>query len=110
MSETAFRPMVDFQNPGFAIKIDCLEPAGLTVTDGAKSLGVSRQALSKLINGTASGSPEMALRLAKAFGSTPEQWLRLQQFYDLAHYQKPEASSYQTIDSHVCLSEAYFLK
>ena len=48
MSETAFRPMVDFQNPGFAIKIDCLEPAGLTVTDGAKSLGVSRQALPRV--------------------------------------------------------------
>lgn len=91
MSEPAFRPMYDPPHPGLSIKVDCLEPSGLTVTDGAKALGVSRQALSKLINGTAGISPEMALRLAKAFGSTPELWLRLQLAYDLAQAQKREA-------------------
>ncbi len=91
MTEAAFRPMFDPPHPGLSIKIDCLEPAGLTVTDGAKALGVSRQALSKLINGTAGVSPEMALRLAKAFGGTAELWLRLQMAYDLAQAQKREA-------------------
>jgi antitoxin HigA-1 len=91
MSEPAFRPMFDPPHPGLSIKIDCLEPAGLTVTDGARALGVSRQALSKLVNGTAGISPEMALRLAKAFGGTAELWLRLQMAYDLAQAQKREA-------------------
>jgi antitoxin HigA-1 len=91
MTEPAFRPIFDPPHPGLSIKIDCLEPAGLTVTDGAKALGVSRQALSKLINGTAGISPEMALRLAKAFGGTPDMWLRLQMAYDLAQALKREA-------------------
>ena len=91
MTEATFRPMFDSPHPGLSIKIDCLEPARLTVTDGAKALGVSRQALSKLINGTAGVSPEMALRLAKAFGGTAELWLRLQMAYDLAQAQKREA-------------------
>jgi antitoxin HigA-1 len=91
MSEPAVRPMFDPPHPGLSIKIDCLEPAGLTVTEGAKALGVSRQALSKLVNGSAGISPEMALRLAKAFGSTPDMWLRLQMAYDLAQALKREA-------------------
>ena len=91
MSEPAFRPMHDPPHPGLSIRIDCLEPAGLTVTEGAKSLGVSRQALSTLVNGTAGISPEMALRLAKAFGATAELWLRMQLAYDLAQAQKREA-------------------
>ena len=89
MNEATFRPMHDPPHPGLSIKIDCLEPAGLTVTEGAKALGVSRQALSKLINGTAGISPEMALRLAKAVDSTIELWHRLQRAYDLAKAQKP---------------------
>ena len=90
MREPAVRPMFDPPHPGLSVKIDCLEPAGLTVTEGAKALGVSRQALSKLINGSAGISPEMALRLAKAFGSTPDMWLRLQMAYDLAQALKRE--------------------
>ncbi len=90
MNEAAFRPMHDPPHPGLSIRIDCLEPAGLTVTEGAKALGVSRQALSKLINGAAGVSPEMALRLAKAFGGTAELWLRLQLAYDLAQALKRE--------------------
>ncbi len=71
-------------HPGEIIKHDCLEPLGLSVTHAAQVLGVTRPTVSKLINGRASISPEMAVRLAKAFGSTPEFWLRLQLNYDLA--------------------------
>ena len=69
---------------------DCLLPLGLSVTEGAKALGVSRQALNKLVNGKAGVSPEMAIRLAKAFGSTPEMWLRLQMAFDLARARQHE--------------------
>lgn len=74
-------------HPGEIVKQDCLEPLGLSITDAAKVLGVTRPTLSKLVNGRASISPEMAIRLAKAFGSTPEFWLRLQLNYDLAQIQ-----------------------
>lgn len=70
-------------SPGEFIKEICLEPLGLTVTDAAKYLGVSRKALSELLNGKAGISPEMALRLAKAFNTTPESWLTQQMHYDL---------------------------
>ena len=62
-------------HPGLAVRHDCLEPLGLTVTDGAKVLGVSRQALNSLVNGKAGISPEMAIRLDKAFGGTADAWL-----------------------------------
>jgi addiction module HigA family antidote len=71
-------------HPGQIIKYDCLHPLGLSVTDAAKVLGVTRPTISKLVNGRASVSPEMAVRLSKAFGSTPEFWLKLQFNYDLA--------------------------
>ena len=66
------------------MRVSCLEPLGLSVTEGAKALGVSRQALSNLVNGRARVSSEMAMRLAKAFGSTTETWIRLQAAYDIA--------------------------
>ncbi|OLN24745.1 HigA protein (antitoxin to HigB) [Desulfovibrio sp. DV] len=59
---------------------------------GAKALGVSRQALNNIVNGKAGISPEMAIRLSKAFGSTPETWLRLQMAYDLALARQHEGS------------------
>ena len=71
-------------HPGKAVRVSCLEPLGLSVTQGAKVLGVSRQALSNLVNGHARISGEMAVRLAKAFGSTTETWIRLQAAYDVA--------------------------
>lgn len=74
-------------HPGEIIKHDCIDPLGLSVTDAAKVLGVTRPTISKLINGHASISPEMAIRLSKAFGSTPEFWLKLQLNYDLAQVQ-----------------------
>ena len=71
-------------HPGLTVKFDCLEPLELTVTEGAKILGVSRQALNNLVNCKSGISPEMSLRLSKAFGSSPETWLRMQLDYDLA--------------------------
>jgi antitoxin HigA-1 len=75
-------------HPGEIVKYDCVEAAGLTVTTAAKALGVTRQALSNLVNGTASISPEMAVRLEKAFGGTAEHWMRMQIAYDLAAVRK----------------------
>lgn len=71
-------------HPGEIIREFYLEPLGVTVTDAAKSLGVSRNAFSELLNGRTGVSPEMAYRLSKAFGRTPESWLNLQTMYDLA--------------------------
>ena len=59
-------------HPGVSVRHDCLAPLGLTVTKGAKVLGVTRQALNNLVNGKAGISPEMAIRLDKAFGGTAE--------------------------------------
>ncbi len=61
------------------------------MTEGAKVLGVSRQALNNVVNGKSGISPEMAIRLTKAFGSTPETWLRMQMAYDLAEARKYES-------------------
>ncbi len=76
-------PMKDTVHPGAVVK-GSLAELGLSVTDAAKVLGVTRPTVSKLVNGRAAISPEMAVRLSKAFGSTPEFWLRLQLNYDLA--------------------------
>ena len=70
-------------HPGGIIRRQCLEPLDLSVTVAAKHLGVSRQSLSELVNERAGVSVEMAIRLAKAFGSTPETWLGLQMAFDL---------------------------
>src|SRR5437763_13656345 len=69
-------PMKNPPHPGRSIRTACLEPLGLSVTDGAEVLGVTRQALNNVIHGKSGISPEMAIRLSKAFGSTPETWLR----------------------------------
>ena len=83
-------PMKTPPHPGRSIRNACLEPLGLSVTDGAKLLRVTRQALNNVINGISGISPEMAIRLTKAFGSTPETWLRMQLAYDLAQARKNE--------------------
>lgn len=72
-------------HPGEIIKSLCLEPLGLTVTDTAEALGVSRKTLSAIINGRASVSPEMAVRLSIAFGTSAETWLNQQVRFDLWH-------------------------
>ena len=71
-------------HPGAIVGEECLKPLGLTVTEGAKRLGVGRQALSALVNQRSAVSIEMAYRLSKAFGSTPETWLGMQMAFDLA--------------------------
>ncbi len=70
-------------HPGETVRELCINATGLTVTDAAKVLGVSRQALNNLVNKHASVTPEMAVRLEKAFGSNAETWLRLQMNYDI---------------------------
>lgn len=70
-------------HPGELVKHDCLDALGLSVTEGAKVLGVTRQALSNLVNKHAGLSPEMAIRLEKAFGSSAQAWLKMQMQYDL---------------------------
>ena len=70
-------------HPGGIIREFCIEPLGLTVTEAAKAIGVTRKTLSSLLNGRSGISPEMALRLSKVFGRSPEGWLKLQLQYDL---------------------------
>lgn len=79
-------------HPGISVRADCLDPLRLSVTEGAKALGVTRQALNNLVNGKSGISPEMAIRLDKAFGGGAEIWLGLQMDYDLAQAMKNERS------------------
>ena len=75
-------------HPGLSVRHDCIEPLGLTVTAAARVLGVTRQALNNLVNCKAAISPEMAIRLDKAFGGGADTWLCLQAAYDLAQAEK----------------------
>ena len=75
-------------HPGEALRQLCLEPLNLTVTETARSLGVSRKALSSILNGHTGISPEMAVRLSIAFNTTAESWLNQQLQYDLWHAEK----------------------
>ena len=75
-------------HPGQHVLKDCLEPLGLSITRGADILGVTRLTLSNLVNGKNGISPEMAIRLSKAFGGRPEVWLAMQSNYDLAQAMK----------------------
>ncbi len=80
-------PMKDPSHPGEIIR-ECLDGLALNVTEGAAALGVTRTTLSRVLNGKANVSPEMAVRLSKAFGSTVSFWLRLQLNYDVAQVEK----------------------
>ena len=75
-------------HPGLVILRECIEPMGLTITDAAKALGVTRNTLSELVNGKRGISPEMAVRLSKVFGGTEQGWLVQQAQYDLAHVRR----------------------
>lgn len=85
-------PMKNPPHPGLHIRHDCLEPLGLSVTAGASALGVTRQALNNLVNGRSGISPEMAVRLSKAFGGSAEMWLKMQLAYDLARIEERAAT------------------
>ncbi|MEO7859659.1 MAG: HigA family addiction module antitoxin [Nitrospirales bacterium] len=75
-------------HPGLSVRHDCLEPLGLSVAEGAKGLGVTRQAMNNLVSGKAGISAEMAIRLEKAFVAGAKTWLRIQAAYDLAQAEK----------------------
>ena len=77
-------------HPGLGIKLNCLEPLDLSVTEAAQLLGVARHTLSRVLNGHAAISPEMAIRLEKVGWSNAEFWLRRQAAYDLAQARKHE--------------------
>ncbi|MFT5111014.1 MAG: addiction module HigA family antidote [Kiritimatiellia bacterium] len=79
-------------HPGEVIKDLCLEPLGLTVTEAAKALGISRKTLSSIVNGRAGISPEMAVRLSIAFSTTSESWIIQQAQYDLWEAEKHRKS------------------
>ena len=83
--------MHDPPHPGEVLRQLCLEPLNLTVTDAARSLGVSRKTLSSIVNGRAGISPEMAVRLSMAFDTSAESWLNQQLQYDLWHAEKNRA-------------------
>ncbi len=77
-------PMKSPPHPGLSVRHDCLEPLGLSVTEAAQKLGVSRKQLSDIVNCHSGISPEMAIRLDKAFGGGADTWCRLQAAYGLA--------------------------
>ena len=81
-------PMKSPPHPGLSVRYDYLEPLGLSVTEASRRLGVSRKQLSSLVNGRSGISPEMAIRLDKAFGGGAEVWYRLQTAYDFAKAMK----------------------
>jgi addiction module HigA family antidote len=85
-------PMKNPPHPGLSVRHDCLEPLGLSITKGAEILGVTRQTLNDLVNCKRGISPEMAIRLDKAFGGGADTWMRLQASYDLAQAMKKEKS------------------
>ena len=78
-------PMKNPPHPGSMVLRQCIEPLGLTITDAAAALGVTRTTLSELVNAKRGISPEMAVRLAQVFGGSAESWLTQQAHYDLAH-------------------------
>ena len=88
-------------HPGRSIKDACLDPLGLTITEGARVLDVARHTLSRLINSQAGISPDMAIRLEKAFGSSADVWLRMQAAYDLAqartHENRIDVKRYEAV-------------
>ena len=75
-------------HPGTIVLQECIEPSGLTITEAAVALGVTRNTLSELVNARRGISPEMAVRIAKVFGGTEEGWLLQQAQYDLAQVRR----------------------
>ena len=81
-------PMMNPPHPGLSVRHDCLEPLNLSVTEAARKLGISRKQLSDIVNCRSGISPELAIRLVKAFGGGADTWYRLQATYDLAQAMK----------------------
>ena len=81
-------PMKNPPHPGGFVLRQCVEPLGLSITDAAAALGVTRTTLSELVNEKRGISPEMAVRLSKVFGGSAESWLVQQAQYDLAQVRR----------------------
>ena len=88
-------PMTNPPHPGRSVRENCLEPLGLSVTEAARRLGVARHTLSRVLNGRAGISPEMAIRLEKAGWSNAEFWLRRQTAYDLVRARRRQRAAEQ---------------
>ena len=88
--DNSYMPMKNHPHPGRIVRQDFLEPLGLTVTEAARVLGVARQTVNNLVNEKAGISAEMAVRLSKAFGPSPDMWVRLQANYDLSRVWQDE--------------------
>ncbi len=84
-------------HPGAVLREDVLLPLGLTVTRAAKLLGVGRKTLSKLVNERTSLTADVALRIAKATGTSPESWLDMQQKSDLWEARKHEPDNVERL-------------
>ena len=84
VSEDCNMPMKSPPNPGLSVRHDCLEPRGLSVSEAARKLGTNRKQLSDIVNCRSGISPEMAIRLDKAFGDGADTWYRLQSSWELA--------------------------
>ena len=89
-TEKRQRPLVmkNPPHPGLVVLQECIEPLGLTITEAATALGVTRNTLSELVNGKRGISPEMAVRIAKVFGGTEQGWLVQQAHYELAQVRR----------------------
>ena len=96
-SEPVRSPMLKPSHPGDLVRHDCLEPLGLTVSKGAEVLGVSRKTLDNLVNRRAGVSPEMAVRLAAAFGGSAQAWINMQANYDYAQVRQREDAIRATV-------------
>ena len=100
-------PMKNPPHPGLSVRHDCLEPLGLSVTEAARRLGVSRKQLSNIVNGRSGISAEMAIRLDMAFGGGAETWHQMQAAYDLRmpsagrHTSKSSASCMRLLGEHL---------
>lgn len=81
-------PMKNPPHPGVVVLQEYIEPSGLTITQAAEALGVTRNTLSELVNGNRGISPEMAVRITKVFGGTEEGWLIQQAQYELGHVRR----------------------
>jgi len=92
-------PMKNPVHPGRIVQHACLDALGLSISEAAKILGVSRQALNNVVTGKSGISPEMAIRLTKAFGSTEETWLRMQLAYDSRQPARTRAKSRSTVST-----------
>ena len=86
-------------HPGGIVLRQCIEPSGLSITDAAEALGVTRNTLSELVNGKRGISPEMAVRLAKVFGGAEQGWIVQQAQYDLAQVRRDRLKKLKRLDA-----------